>query len=194
MEKFTFTNRKRQTGKENRRTIKIYSQTADTIEADILEVDGNVIEPGKAIDADVMNRFQDTIVLAEENSVTAKSTSETARSVAQTADTNANAALTNSQTAIDIANTAKATADEALQQVVEKQGTKVYVAGEYVSTFDADTKLDKSVYEADKVTYETNNQNLNTSLNGVSSRTTTLENKPVITKISYDSTTDTFTF
>lgn len=40
-----------------------------------------------------------------------------------------------------ISNEAKEIAEEALEQVVEKQGTKVYEHGELVSAFNADKKL-----------------------------------------------------
>ena len=52
------------------------------------------------------------------------------------------------------------------EQIVGKLGTKVQIGGDFVASFDADTKLD----------------------------VTTFNNKEIIANVSYDSTTDTFNF
>ena len=119
-----FTNR---TGNNlNRRKIKIISQSADEIIADIeLADEPDENSEGTVFNAELMNSFKDTINVSEEKAIEAHNA--------------ANEALTK--------------ANEALQQVVEKQGTKVFVGGEYKSTFDADSKVQKVEFDE----FKTNN-------------------------------------
>ena len=95
---------------------------------------------------------------ALENSKTAMSTANTALSNSSTALSNSsdavtksNTALSNSTTAVSTSNTANTNAAEALEKATEALtkvtqglGTQVKVAGELVSTWNADTKLDKA--------------------------------------------------
>ena len=179
---------KESTYRPNRRRIKIVSQTADEIIADIEYAD-NATENGTPINAEKMNKIRTAVMTAENNSSQAVMTAEnnssqavmaasSANTTAGNADTKANQALETSQSAETTANQAFEKADEALTQVVNMQGTKVKVNGAIVSEFDADTKVDVSIYNTEKT--------------ALSNRVTALEAKPIITKITYDATTDTF--
>lgn len=126
----------------NRRKIKIISQTADEIIADIEMADNATVE-GTPITASKMNEWDEIIS-------TAKTKSDTAYTNANDSKTDSSTALLNSTTALNQANfalqkseEAKTKANEALSQVVEKQGTKVYVNDECVSMFNSDIKADK---------------------------------------------------
>lgn len=67
---------------------------------------------------------------------TADATATSAKSTAEGIDAKATTALSNSQTAISTANSANATAQEALDQVVAGQGTKVYRDATLLNTLD----------------------------------------------------------
>lgn len=165
------------TYKPNRRRIKIVSQTADEIIADVEYAD-NATENGTPINAEKMNKIRTAVINAENNSSQALTTASIANTTAGNADEKADQALTNSQNAVTTANQASGKADEALTQVVNMQGTKVKVNGSLVPEFDADTKVDVSTYNTEKTAL----------LNRVSA----LETKPIVTKITYDTATDTF--
>ena len=165
------------TYRPNRRRIKIVSQTADEIIADIEYAD-NATENGTPINAEKMNKIRTAVMTAENNSSQAVMAASSANTTAGNADTKANQALETSQSAETTANQAFEKADEALTQGVNMQGTKVKVNGAIVSEFDADTKVDVSIYNTEKT--------------ALSNRVTALEAKPIITKITYDATTDTF--
>lgn len=67
---------------------------------------------------------------------TASATATSAKNTAEGIDAKATTALSNSQTAISTANSANATAQEALDQVIAGQGTKVYRDSQLLSTLD----------------------------------------------------------
>lgn len=159
----------------NRRKIKIVSQTADEIIADIEYAD-NASQEGTPVNAAKLNEIRTAVTNAENNSSQALTTASGASATAGDADAKAGQALTNSQNAVTTANSAYSKADEALTQVVNMQGTKVKVNGSIVSEFDADTKVDVNTYSA------------------LSNRVSALETKPIVTKITYDTLTDTFIF
>lgn len=159
----------------NRRKIKIVSQTADEIIADIEYAD-NASQEGTPVNAAKLNEIRTAVTNAENNSSQALTTASGASATAGDADVKAGQALTNSQNAVTTANNAYSKADEALTQVVNMQGTKVKVNGSIVSEFDADTKVDVNTYSA------------------LSNKVSALETKPIVAKITYDTLTDTFIF
>ncbi len=102
-----------------RRKITILKQTGNVIEADV-EFAGEIDSEATPITAEIMNEFQQNIKNAVSRADKFEGLAEGARI---------------------ISNEAKEIAEEALEQVVEKQGTKVYEHGELVSAFYADKKL-----------------------------------------------------
>ena len=157
----------------NRRKLKIITQTADEIIADVEYAD-SASQDGTPVNAAKLNEIRTTVDSANTYATNAYNTASSANTTAGNADTKAGQALSNSQSALTTANNAYSKADEALNQVVNMQGTKVKVNGVIVSEFDSNTKVDVSTY------------------NTLSNRVATIETKPLMTKINYDSTTDTF--
>lgn len=198
MELEEFKDRSGQEGsyKPNRRRIKIVNQTADEIIADI-EFADNATESGTPINAEKMNKIRTAVINAENNSSQALTTANNAKSVADQADTKSTSALTNSQNAVNTANIANQTASEALSHIVNMQGTKVKVSGNIVSEFDADTKVDVTTFNNEITNLKNSKVDIssyNTDKSALTSRVTTLEAKPLITKVTYDAQSDTFIF
>lgn len=142
----------------HRRKITIYKQDANVMEVDIesyppeetINEDGTPTEQdGTAIKAETFDAFHKVISQADAN---AKSSFNMTKEVA---DKVASYLEQSNQNVINLE-----------QQIIQSQGTKVQVDGEYVTSFDANTKLD----------------------------VTTFNNKEIIANVSYDSTTNTFNF
>ncbi len=98
----------------NRKILKIVSQSADTIIADIENAD-TPEKVGTPLNAELLNKFKRTVVDSEKNS--------------KDALLQASEALTTA---------------EAAKRLAEREGTRVTVGGEFVETFNADTKADKT--------------------------------------------------
>ena len=106
----------------NRRKLKIITQTADEIIADIEYAD-TPSQDGTPINATILNQIAKAAVDAGQKADGAQTT----------------------------ADQAKDTADKAWNHVINEWGTKVEVAGDPVPVFDADLKVDVSNYETDKI-------------------------------------------
>ena len=135
----------------NKRRIIVLEQNANEIIANIEPVAEEITEEGTPFNADLMEKFQESIIQSETDS------SEALRK-----------------------------ANEAIDAVQNGQGTSVYVNGEFVPNFNADEKLDVNQYNIDKE-LEKN------SFEAILQRVAALENSPIMTKIKYDSESDTFT-
>lgn len=152
MEKINFQDR---VGEDlKRKRITIISQSADTIIADV-EPANLPIQEGTTINAAIMNKFQDAIAVAETNAIEAKESSSNALIAAGQANENASTSLSNSQIALSTAANAETKALEAFNHITDAQGTKVTIEGEFVSTFNADSKVNQS----DLSNYLTSNTN-----------------------------------
>lgn len=193
MENIVFKNR--ESHFPNRRKIKIISQNANEILADV-EMADEPTEEGTPVTAQILSSWQNAIV--ESNTIaeaanttanTAESNSESAINTANTANINSNTAVntaneanTKSDNAVLVANNANATAENALRTVVEKQGTVVTENGIYQPTFNADTKVSVTNYNVDQ--------------NTLNQRIQVFENNPALvhlmSKLTYDVDSDTF--
>ncbi len=158
----------------NKMYIKVLSQTADTILAEITPA-YKVKTPGTPVNADRMNDLVEAAERSDNNSTIAKSTAIEANNTANSADAKATTALTNSQEAITTANTALQKSNEALGQVVEKQGTKVYINGEYVPSFDATTKANQVDFDTYKANTNQSIVNLQTLIGQLQDQITALQ-------------------
>lgn len=116
--------------------------------------------------------------LAMGQSTLANEKSETAKTIAETAEIKAQEALIKS--------------NDALQAVEANQGTAVYQNGEYTTQFNADEKVDVTLFNEQITSLSTtkaDNSTMNTELTAMKSRTTSLENNPINTQISYENDT-----
>ena len=95
---------------------------------------------------------------AETKADTAITTANGAKTTAEGIDAKATTALANSQTAISTANSANATAQEALNQVITGQGTKVYRGSQLLSTLDIKPIEDDIADNATAITNLSNNK------------------------------------
>lgn len=123
----------------NKRKITIIEQNSNEIIANIEPVAEEITEQGTPFNAELMNKFQESIIQSE----------------------------TDSGEALKKAN-------EAIESVKNGQGTSVYVDGTFIANFDADKKTDNTDFEALK------------------GRVKGLEDSSIMTKILYDTTTNTF--
>lgn len=119
----------RQGSNLNRKRLRIVSQTAEEIIADVERADSPTVE-GTPIDASVMNQFQSEIDTANSNASTAVSTANSAVSTANTASQNAstavstaNAASTAAANAVSTANAASTKADYVESQLADRGAT-----------------------------------------------------------------------
>lgn len=151
----------------NKMNIKILSQSADTIIAEITPA-YKVSVAGTPITANIMNEIKNMLEQSEVNSSNAKATSQQAQSLASSAEQKSTTALTTAQTAQEVAQIAKTQSDETMKQVVEKMGSKVFSSGEYISSFDADTKVNKTEYETNKTTTDESLASLQTQIDELS--------------------------
>ena len=137
----------------NRKKITILEQHANEIIANVelndVPLTGN---EGTPINADVMNKFQDEIIRAGENSDTALNKSTTALSNSETALTKSESALEASRTAETNALYAKNRSDE-VYTALANRGTTVMVNATSVTTisFDSDpqTQINSKVANSD---------------------------------------------
>ncbi len=128
-------------------------KTAQDFNNGIEYVDGQGNETGDAVSAETINNLVESALYTQEQAEGAVSTASNAVDTAnnalavangldrqiKTANATANSANTTSQEAKSIAEEAKEIAEDAQKGV----GTKVTVGGNFVATFDADTKSDK---------------------------------------------------
>ena len=112
----------RQGSNLNRKRLRIVSQTAEEIIADVERADNPTVE-GTPIDATVMNQFQSEIDTANSNASTAVSTASTAASNAASALSTANAASQTASTAASTASDAKTKADYVETQLADRGAT-----------------------------------------------------------------------
>ena len=117
----------------NRRRLTIIEQTGNSMIADI-DMSEFTKTAGTSINANIMTTFQTNINTANENANTAKSQANSAVSTANTANGKsenaisiANQAESEAGDAKDVADEALSKANEALNQVVQMQGTKIYI-------------------------------------------------------------------
>ena len=96
----------------NRKRLRIVSQTAEEIIADVERADNPTVE-GTPIDASTMNQLQSEIDTANSNASSAVSTANSAASTANTASQNASAAVTTANAAASDAASAVTTANAA---------------------------------------------------------------------------------
>lgn len=165
----------------NKMNIKILSQSADTMVAEITPA-YTVQTPGTPINAAKMNELKG---IAEQSSSkaaaaqtvanSASSTANTANTTATNAKTQAVNAMAKAQQAMTTATEAKATADNALQQVVNKQGSIVTVNGQYKESFEANDKLDKTVFNSYKTSTENSINSIKTNVETLKSQVATLQ-------------------
>lgn len=100
---------------QNKRRITVLEQNANEIIANIEPVAEEIKEEGTPFNAELMEKFQDSIIQSE----------------------------TDSGEALKIANEAKTQSQEAFNRVVSAQGTKVTKNGELVASFEANEKTDQ---------------------------------------------------
>lgn len=166
----------RESRNPNKRRITILEQNSNEMIANIEPVAEEIIEEGTQFNAELMGKFQESIIQSE----------------------------TDSGEALKIANEAKAQSQEAYNHVVSVQGTKITENGVFVASFDADKKLNIERYNTDKNAIESQIINfdnskadkvtVNSEIASVKSRLGSVESTPVMTKIVYDASTNTFTF
>lgn len=112
----------RQGSNLNRKRLRIVSQTAEEIIADVERADSPTVE-GTPIDASVMNQFQSEIDTANSNASTAVSTANTASQNASNAVSTANIASQNASNAVSTANAANAKALYVESQLADRGAT-----------------------------------------------------------------------
>lgn len=176
-----FCDRERKLGYENRKYINIVKQTADQMEADIIDYPLDSTEKaGTAINAQLMNNIKEVIKQSDDNSRTAHQVAQVAYNNSIEAYNVSEQAKTNAEESLSKSNSTQAALLLLSEQVEAKQGTIVTVGGNRITegVFEANTKLDVTTYNEDKALI---NQKLNT-----------LENKEIIKNVTYDATTETF--
>jgi len=140
-----FVDRQRFQGLENRKTIKVLSQSADEILADITDIP---FEEGEAagtnVDKALMNNLRAVIDQADRNATSAYQKADYAEYEAERGAIMANNACVNADKAKEDSAMAVSLAMQLKEQVIDKQGTKVTANGQYLETFDADQKADRS--------------------------------------------------
>ncbi len=127
----------------NRRKLKIVSQVGNEMVADV-EFADEPTQQGTPINAETMNKWQQTIVENESKANNAVSTSNTANTTANTAKTKAETAISTANSAVTTANEAKTIAQDANNRVLSGLGTKVSSGGSEQLTWNSDTKVDKN--------------------------------------------------
>lgn len=178
-----------------RKKLTIISQTGNEMYVDVELADGATTE-GTKVNAELLNEFDSLINAANATSSNAQGIASDALTTANSAVSTATEANTAAAQANTIAEEAKIIAQEAKgasaatqtaletlsNQVVTQQGTKVTIGGpnNFVSTFEATTKVDQTVYDA--------------AVGNLTTRLSTVEVNPVLTSVVYDAATDTFTF
>jgi len=110
----------------NRKRLRIISQTANEIIADIERADTPSVE-GTPINATTMNQFQQEIDTANSTASSAVSTANSAVSTANTALSTANTASQNATSAVSTANTASQNATEAVSTANAANAKALYV-------------------------------------------------------------------
>ena len=142
-------------------------------------------EKGTALTAELLNSWRQNIIdskaFAKDAKDIADAAAKTAEDAAKTAgdaEINANTANENSSQARTMATDAKVIADQALNHVTNKTGTVVTISGNSVLTFDADQKVNVSDY--------------NTAQEALNQRVVAVESSALMTKVTYDAETDTF--
>ncbi|MBQ3158778.1 MAG: hypothetical protein IJB98_03700 [Clostridia bacterium] len=158
----------------NRKNIEILHQAGNVMDVKITEPmfeDGEC--QGTAVTADIMNKFSAVISQADENAKTAHAVSIIAHENSVEAYEASDTAEKNSIEAKDVAEDAMARVEELAIQIVEKQGSTIVSGQEetFVARFNIDTKVDKTEYDA---------------------KMAIIDGLPVVSRISYDQTTDTF--
>lgn len=149
---------------------------------------------------------------AKESSTSAVDTSDSALSYAKVALARAMTADSSADKAVETSNSAKQIAEDALNQVVEKMGTKVYLGenetpesslnftSDPQTQINANTTLsDANKERLDNHDKQFSNQTIrfamqDKEISSAKTRTTNLENQPVITKILYDEDGNVFEF
>lgn len=146
-----FMDEEREEGSAKKHKITIINQTPNQILADI-EYVGEILANGTPINAEVMTKFQDTIVKNEQKSNTAIRNAHSAEIVSSYANLTskeatdiANEANEIALNAIEKAENAEEFATQALEKVTLNQGSKIYVNQNLVESFDADSKLDANL-------------------------------------------------
>jgi hypothetical protein len=89
-----------------------------------------------------VNSLEERVIKAEDTAYSLNNVIQEANRYAKRADTKADEAITLAQTAGDTSTEAKRIAQEALEHTTETTGTQVFVGGQQVSVFNADTKAD----------------------------------------------------
>ncbi len=158
----------------NKMNIKILSQSANNILAEITPA-YKVITAGTPITAERMNEIKSLAETSNENSNIAKDNALQANTNSTNAEEKAERALSNSEQATNVANMAKTKAEDALTQVIEKQGSKVLINGEYVTPFNADIKANQSEFDEYKNFTNQSLTEFETRFNELQNKVTTLE-------------------
>ena len=163
----------------NRKRLRIISQTAEEIIADVERAD-TPTNPGTPINASVMNQFQSEIDTANSNASTAVSTANSAVTAANTAAQNASNAVTTANTAAQDATTAISTANAAntkalyVESQLADRGATIKVNG--VSQTEVNFSSDPQTQLNTKTNVKINNATVN-ELNFSSDPQTQLNNK-----------------
>ena len=143
-----------------------------------------------------------TAAQAVNTSNAASQTASSADSKSEEAKAKSELALSQSSSAIEVSGSAKTIAEsaeakaqealiksnDALQAVETNQGTAVYQNGEFTTQFNADEKVDVTLFNEQIISLSTtkaDNSTMNSELSAMKSRTTSLENNPINTQISY---------
>lgn len=119
---------------KHRRKIKIVSQSENEIIADIERYEGNVIDEGTQINAELFINIENSLNEIKNSVETASQLVKANETKSNEAYVNANSAKANAEDAKEkaenariLAQTAKTSADQALSNIVAAQGTKIYL-------------------------------------------------------------------
>ncbi len=143
-----FKDRKRVSASAKKHKLTIQEQSPSEIIADI-EYIGGVDDAGTAINANVMNNIESSVILSHQAANLAIQGTKIALEKADTADQASNLAKQQSkdakekaELAVSYGELAKQTAESALEQVAQKQGSIVISNNVILPEFNADTKVD----------------------------------------------------
>lgn len=179
-----FEDRKRIDENKNRKVITILNQAGNKVDAKIEEPELLQGETeGTPINSIVMNEFQNAIKSAKKNAENSFHMSEQAINILE--DTYDVVSST-----VTLANETKNTLESFQESLQNNKGTVLTENNQFKETYEISLKADKAVVDS----IETRTTSLETSLNGLGTRTSTIEAKDILTKVIYDASTNTFIF
>ena len=165
----TFEDRERNKENINRKTITILNQTANEMDVKIVDHQFDSDEKeGTAIKSSIMNEYQQAIKSAKKNSENSFQMAKQAINIVETTYDVVNATVA-------LANETKDALTSFQESLEAEKGTVVTLNGEFQENYEMNQKADQAAF------------------NSLDARVQVLENKKIITNITYDASTDTFT-